>query len=1096
MRHIIKVAIAFLVTGALSLASFSTASSYPSGLSDDFLAESESAITIEEDEIQETVQGTVTDSQTGEPLPGVNIAIQGTTTGTSTDIEGNFELQVEDLTQVLVFTFIGFERKEVMIEGRTEINVELVSSVIAGDELVVVGYTIQERQNISGSVDVVDMESMARGVSGQVSRELQGRASGVSVVSSGQPGEEPNVRIRGINTFGNNAPLYVVDGVPTQNVSNLNPGDIESMQILKDGAAASIYGSRAANGVIVITTKRGQGSMQISYNGHTGYSIPESGNVWNVLSPQEMADLKWTAIENSGGNPRPDPQYGSGQTPVLPDYIRPAGAMEADVDESDYFLNPEYTDAAELGGFNQIVRANHEGTNWYEEIFSPAMTMSHELSVSGGGDQGSYLLSLSHLDQQGTLARTYNERSTIRVNTRFNINDNLRVGENISFTMVENPQSGTLTEGSAIGMSYRQQPIVPVYDVGGNYAGSAGQQLGQAQNPVAVRERTRNNESTNSRLFGNVFAEMDFLDDRFMFRTNFGGEVSSWANSSFTFPTYENAENNSTNSFSSNANKGYNWTWTNTLTFRENFGEAHSLEIIAGTEAYQNKGEQLGGTTQDYFSFNPNYTNLSTGAGTRTNYSYKYEDALLSYFGRIDYNYDSKYIFSATLRRDGSSRFLNNKWGTFPSGSVAWRISQESFMQDISWLNELRLRAGLGVMGNQMNVNPNNPHSLYAGNTSSSYYPITGSNSNIDLGFEQDRIGNPDAKWERNITGNVGFTSNLFSNRIEITAEYYWKEVRDLLYNPQLVGTAGTATVPFVNVGNMRNTGIDAKITTFGDLGRDDLSYNIGVSFTSYRNEIVRISEISEFFSQDSRRFGTDIIRNEVGQPVSSFYGYQIEGFFTSQQEIDELNASAPGGSYQTDAAVGQYRYADLTGDGQITSDDRTFLGDPNPDFTYGVDIGVNYKNFDFSAFFFGSQGNDIWNQVKWWVDFYSNFAGAKSHAALYDSWSPDNPDASLPMQTTGGGFSSSTVPNSYFVEDGSFLRLKELIVGYTLPVNVAQMISASNLRFYVQGSNLLTFTGYSGLDPEIGGGNTNFGIDEGAYASPRQILLGVNITF
>ncbi|WP_221930067.1 SusC/RagA family TonB-linked outer membrane protein [Fodinibius sediminis] len=1043
-----------------------------------------------------TVSGVVTEGATGSPLPGVNILVMGTATGTTTNGDGEYEITVDSESDTLRFSFIGYREQVVPINGRNSINITMEAETFSGEELVVVGYATQERQNISGSVASVDVEGLNQGTSGQVTKQLQGRASGVSVTSSGQPGEEPDVRIRGINTFGNNAPLYIVDGVPTQDINSINPNDIETMQVLKDASAASIYGARAANGVIVISTKKGGGDVQVNYSGYAGYSIPKQGNVWNILSPQEMAELKWAAIRNSGGNPAPDPQYGNGSEPVLPDYIRPAGEMEGDVNEDSYYLKPEYKDPAQLNEFNQIVRANKQGTDWYDEIFSPAMTMNHDLSISGGGDAGNYILTLNHYDQQGTLDRTFNRRSTIRVNTDFKISNNVRIGENLSYSFSESPQVSALSEGSAIGMSYRQQPIVPVYDIAGNFAGSAGQQLGQASNPVAQQYRTRNNEANNSRLFGNVFAEVDFADNRFQFRSNFGGEISSVTSKSFTFPEYENAENNSVNEFSVNGSKGYNFTWSNTLTFQEDFNDVHSLEVLLGTEAYHNEGQNFGGSSQGYFSFNPNYTNLSTGSGNRTNYSYEYEDGLLSVFGRIDYNYDSKYILSATLRRDGSSRFENYQWGMFPAGSVGWRVSQESFMQDISWISELRLRAGYGVMGNQLNVDPNNPYNLYVGDNASSFYPINASNSDVQQGFEQSRIGNPDAKWEKNISGNIGVETTLFNDKLEIVAEYYWKDVKDLLFNPRLVGTAGTATPPYVNVANMKNRGIDAMVTTLGNIGSEDLQYNVSLTFTSYENEIVKISEISEYFSQDSRRFGSDIIRNEVGQPISSFYGYQIEGFFNSQSELDQANAGAPDGSFQTDAAVGTFRYADLNGDGEITADDRTFLGDPNPDFTYGLDIGLNYKRFDLNAFLYGSQGNDIWNQVRWWTDFYSNFAGAKSHAALYNSWTPENTNASLPLQTTGGGFSTSTVPNSYFVEDGSYLRMKELVLGYTFPERLTEKISASRLRLYVQASNLFTITGYSGIDPEIGGGSTNFGIDEGAYASTRQFLLGLNLSF
>jgi len=1042
-----------------------------------------------------TVSGTVTEQSTSNPLPGVNILVVGTTNGTATNTDGQYQVNANSPNDSLRFSYIGYQEKIVPINGRHNINVTLSPSTFSGQEVVVVGYSSQERQNISGSVDIVDVDNLTTGTSGDVSKQLQGRASGVNVISSGQPGEDPMVRIRGINTFGNNSPLYIVDGVPTQSINNLNPDDVESMQVLKDAAAASIYGSRASNGVIIITTKNGGNEgVKVEYKGYASYDVPKGGNVWNILSPQEMADLKWQAIRNSGGNPAPDPQYGSGSEPVLPDYILPAGAMEGDIDPSSYYVVPEYSDAQLVNTFHQIVRANKSGTNWYDQIFSPALSMNHELAVSGGGENGSFRVSFSHLDRQGTLDRTYNRRSSIRANTQFNVNDNIRIGENMTFTVQQSPQVNALSEGSPIGMAYRSQPIIPVYDIKGNFAGSAGPQLGQARNPVAMLYRRRNNSAKNSRLFGNAFAEVDFLDN-FTFKTNLGGELSSGTNHSFTYPEYENAENNTVNSFNANSSYGYNWIVTNTLDYKEMLGKVHSVEILLGTEAYQNRGQVVGGSTNDFFSFNPYYTNLSTGSGNKTNYSYIYDQRLLSLFGRVDYSYDNKYIFSATLRRDGSSKFENYKWGMFPAGSFAWRISQENFMKNVKWISDLRIRVGYGIMGNQLNVDPNNPYTLFAGNPASSYYPRTGSNNSVQLGFEQSRIGNPDAKWEKNKSGNIGIDATLFQDKLNITAEYYWKDIQDLLYNPELIGTAGTASQPYINVGNMKNKGVDATISTNGTLG-GAWQYNASVNFTSYNNKIARIANNIEYFNQDSRRFsGSYIIRNEVGHAVSSYYGYKIDGFFNSQSEIDNLNASSPNGLYQNDARVGVYRYADINGDGQITPDDRTFLGNPNPDFTYGINFGLNFKNFDFSTFIYGSQGNDIWNQVKWWTDFYADFAGAKSKAALYDSWTPNNHDASLPIQSTGGGFSVSTVPNSYFVEDGSYLRVKNVILGFTLPNNVLSKVGISRLRLYAQVSNLFTITGYSGLDPEIGGTSTDFGIDEGSYASSRQFLFGINLS-
>lgn len=1045
-----------------------------------------------------TVSGTVTDQVTGEPLPGVNISVQGTTTGTTTNADGEYELSVPNLNETLLFTFIGYATATVDIDGRTTINVQLEPTTISGEELVVVGYGTQRAQDLTGSVSVVDVGDMAQLPETQVAEQLQGQASGVSVISSGQPGEEPSVRIRGFNTFGNNEPLYVVDGVPTQNINDLNSNDIESMQVLKDAAAASIYGSRASNGVIVITTKKGSGNVQVNYDAYYGYQVPKSGNVWNILTPQEMADASWIAQRNAGQDPS-HPQYGDGEEPVLPDFIDPPGSMEEEVDVSNYYINPNYTDPSELGEFVYYTRANKEGTNWFDEIFDPAGSMSHNISVSGGGDMGNYLFSFNYLDQQGTLMEQYNKRYTVRANTEFDVSDNIRIGENISFSVTDNPQFGTLDEGGPIGMSYREQPIIPVYDVMGNFAGTHAEGLGNPENPVANAYRTRNNDYKNNRLFGNMYAEVDVWEDRITLRTSFGGEYFSGSGHSFIYPAYENSENATTNQYNADSYYGYNYTWTNTLTFEESLNDLHNFKVVLATEAYKNKGQSLGGSTQDFFSFDPNFTNLSTGSGTKTNYSSRYENTLFSLISRVDYNYDDRYLLSGTLRRDGSSKFLNNQWGLFPAGSVGWRLTEEDFFPESDVFTDLKVRAGYGIMGNELNVDPNNPYTLFAPSDVGTYYPIDGSNSGTTLGFSQSRIGNPDAKWEKNISTNIGVDATLFDGKVKLTADYYQKDVQDLLYNPSLPATAGSAAQPYVNVGNMTNNGLDASLTLLGDI-TDELQYNTKVTFTTYNNEIKKISDDVTYFEQAFNRFGASgIVRNAVGHPVSSYYGYQIEGFWDDEQEI----ANGPS---QDGAAVGRFRYQDTDGDGEITPDDRTFLGNPNPDFTYGINFGLNYKAFDFSMFWYGSQGNDVWNQVKWWTDFYGNFAGAKSNTMLHDSWTPDNPDASAPILEAASSFSSNEVQNSYYVEDGSYLRMKNVQLGYTLPSNILSGSGISSLRVYVQAANLVTVTNYSGPDPEVGynagggaeagGAPTAFGIDEGSYPTARQFRVGISLSY
>lgn len=1043
------------------------------------------------------VKGTVYDADNGETIPGVNVLEQGTSNGTITDLDGSFTLEVAD-NAVLVFSFVGYMTQEVAVQGQSTINVRLSADVTALEEVVVVGYGTQRKQDMTGAVSVVKTDELIQQPTAQLTNQLQGRVSGVTITGSGQPGEPSRITIRGLNTFGNNEPLYIVDGIASSGINDINPNDVESMQVLKDAASASIYGSRAANGVIIITTKKGKGKVNVNYAGYAGVQTVQKGNPWNILSPQEMAELKFMALRNTNPNaPINDDQYGSGPDPVLPNYIAPVGANT--VDESLYNVNPFYSDPSELNSFYRIVKANKEGTNWFQEIFNPASIQSHDIAVSGGSDQGSYFFSMNYFDQQGTLMNTYLKRYTLRSNTSFNITENLRIGENLAVSYTDNPRIDARSEGSAIGMAMRQQPIIPVYDIHGNFAGSFGSGLGNARNPVAIQERIKNNRGENTRLFGNVYAELDLLRN-FTARTSFGGQIANSSWNSFTYPEYENAENNSQNRYNEAASNNFNWTFTNTLTYKNNFNELHDLTVLVGSESYKNTGREVGGGTLGYFSFDPNFTTLSTGAGTQTNYSSRYSDALFSLFARIDYGFSEKYLFGATLRRDGSSRFLNTRYGFFPSVSAGWRISEEGFMSGTSWLDDLKIRGGYGIMGNQTNVNPANAFTTYGSSRTTSYYPIGG--VTIVEGFQQTRIGNPDAEWEKNINANIGIDASLFQGRIQLSADYYRKDIDDLLYTPELIGSAGTASPPAVNIAKMTNQGLDVDLSGYFDLTKD-LKLNTTLTFTSYTNEIVNIADGVNNFDVEGRRFnGSTLVRNQVGHSVGQFFGYEIVGFWNTQAEIDAANEQARSQTgnanavYQESMGVGRFRYADQDGNNIITANDRTFLGSPHPDFSYGINIGLDYKNWDFSMFLYGVHGNEVWNNVKWWTDFYSSFAGAKSHTALYDSWTPQNHNATAPIQEVTGSFSTANVPNSYFVENGSYLRARQMQLGYRFAPSMLQRVGISNLRLYVQAANLFTITGYSGLDPELGRGgtDTSFGIDEGSYPNQKQFIFGLNI--
>ncbi len=1063
--------------------------------------------------VQGTIMGTVTDSLSGEPLPGVNVVILGTQQGASTDASGRYTIPgVSSGTYDVQASFIGFATRiargiEVVDGEITIVDFQLSEQAIQLDQIVTVAYGEQRRRDVTGSISTIDVDDLSMQAQPMVENLMQGLASGVNVSSTGQPGEQPKVTIRGLNTFGDSTPLYVVDGVPTQDISDLNPNDIQSLQVMKDAGAASIYGARAANGVVVITTRRGRvdGGLTVNYDSYFGWQAPPSGNVWNLLSPLEQAEVEWLAIQNTGGNPSPHPLYGDGSQPRLPDYINPGGLMEGDpgVDPRLYYVNPLYTDAAELNSFYQIIPANKEGTNWYEEIFSTSPISSNNISISGGGANSSFMLGFNYLNQQGTLMNTYLERYTARVNTQFHIRDWLRVGENLSYSIAQNPRlSAGQGSENAIGMTYRMHPIIPVYDIMGNLAGTNGDAPGAAKNPVGQMHRTRDNRNQVHRLFGNVYAEIDLLPS-LTFRSSFGGDLRSGLQSVITYPEYENTLNVVTNAYGETSTYRQEWTATNALTYRNTFGRSHAFEALLGGEVFEGTSRSLSGSTQSYFILDPDFLNLSTGSGERTNSSFRGTEGLVSVFGRINYSFADKYLIETTLRRDGSSKFRTHRYGWFPSITAGWRISQESFMNSISWLSDLKLRGGYGVMGNQLNVATDNAYTLFSGSQTASFYDIAGTSSDLVLGFRQARVGNPDAKWEKNENMNVGVDLSILDYRLHLTADYYRKDTRDLLYNKALIGAAGTATAPYVNVGHIKNDGIDLSLEGISQL-TSDLRLDVNLNFTTYNNEIVKIAEGEEYFETETRRFGTAIIRNEVGHPISSYYGFQIDGFWNTDTEMQQANAAAqqatgnPSAVYQADMGLGRFRYRDVDGDGLITPEDRVFLGDPHPDFTYGATLGLNYKNIDLSLFLYGVQGAQIWNNVKWFTDFSNSFPGPRSYTALYESWTPDNPDAKVVRQEQAGSFSSNGVPNSYYVEDGSYLRLKSVVLGYEMPASLISRAGLRRLRLYVQGTNLFTITGYSGIDPEIGGrGNpTGFGIDEGVYTPVRQYTFGVNLSF
>ncbi len=1022
---------------------------------------------------QITIKGQVT-AEGDEALPGVTVVVDGTVTGTITDIDGNFEINVPNQSAVLSFSFVGYKTQKVAVGSQTTINVLLAADVMGIDEVVVTGYSVQRKRDLTGAVAIINAEELTAQPTGNVANQLQGRTAGVTVTGSGEPGESSSVRIRGFSSFENNDPLYIVDGVPTQDISNINPNDVESMSVLKDAGAASIYGSRASNGVIIVTTKKGEGGVKVNYNMYYGTQLAGKGPVDDLLTTEEYAQLQWLVYENDGIT-ETHPIYGasSNASPTLPSW------------------------------------AAH--TDWYDVLTDNAPIQNHDISLSGGNDKARFFAGLGYFDQQGIFIENWSKRYSARFNSEFKVfGDKLTVGENASITHRSGVGVANLQEGSPLQLGvYRQQSIIPhvipegttivggatshTY-VPGDFGGTGiAPRLGNARNIYAQLLRDADDISQNLNFTGSMYANLE-LAPGLNLKTTFGGSYYTNYYVNYTFATYENSENTATPTFQEGAGYGGNWTSSTQLSYAKVIGD-HNISALVGYE--RNKygiGRNMSGTRADYFSNEVDFRTLSNGATIiNAASSANTPVSLASEFGKLDYTYKEKYILSATIRRDGSSVFNEEKrYGIFPAFAGGWQLGDEAFMQSIDFISSLKIRGSWGTMGNQLAVSPMNAYYLYGGTARTSYYDIGGTFNSSVQGFRLTRIGNPDAQWETNTTTDVGFEALLFKGKIGLVFDWYSKQTTDLLYNPELPATSGTATAPYVNIASMSNKGFDIELRYKDHVG--DLDFELSGTITTVNNEITKIAEGVDYFDTDvNNRQSGSFNRNMVGHPMSAFYGYQVVGLFQSDSDV----ASSP---TQDGAAPGFFKFQDTDEDGTITDADRTWIGDPNPDFTYGLNIALNYKNFDLTAFFYGSQGNDIYNFNRFFLDFWPSFQGQKSKDLLYNSWTPTNTTATTPKASNTSSFSTNTQTASYYVEDGSYLRLKNLTLGYTLPQSLLSKVNIGSARVYVQGVNLLTFTKYSNLDPEIGVnadyGDRAYGVDSGNYPTVKQFIFGLNVSF
>ncbi len=1046
---------------------------------------------------QRTITGSVTNAD-GEPVPGVSIIVHGTIIGTITDVNGNYSLDLPGDARILVFTFLGMKTVEETLGDRSTVDVILETDLYGLEEVIVIGYGTQVKEAVTGSVSTVNADVLEKIPTSNIIQKMQGRVTGVHIINDHRPGGDATIRIRGLGTINDNAPLYIVDNVPiiisneVQNragLSQINPNDIASISVLKDASSTGIYGARGANGVIIITTKRGKpGKPKIDFTAR--YGINKYATKFDLLNTPEHAELQWLVAENTGSVPG-NATYGFGPQPVIPDYILPAGLSEGDpaVNPALYrFTDPEYI----------IIRANKEGTDWWEEMTHIGPETDINLSISGGTESNTYALSVGYMNEQSIFKHSSFERYSIRSNTDTKFADWLTIGENFGLSVTEGQgddhnenDERSYTIGSA-----NCQPIIPVYDIMGNFAGNNAPNTGDASNPYAGLYRNQWVSRNNLRFIGDVNAQADIFEG-LNFKTVVGLDYVGGRIKSPNLRNYEAAMSRVADELSMSSSSGIQWNWINTLNFNRSFSDMHKLGVLIGTEAVSNTHDNFGAARSGYFLTTMDYMVLGSGEGDQTNNGSGYKWTTFSYFGRLNYDLAGKYLAQATLRRDGSSRFgANERWGNFPAFSLGWRISKESFMAGTeNWLGYFKLRFGWGQSGNDL-IGNYNGFTTFGSNPSNSYYGLDGANTSSSAGFESIAFGNLDAKWETITTTNGGLDATFF-DRLTLTFDLWQRITSDMLYPMDIPDVVGQANSPSVNIGEMKNTGFDISLSYNGSAAGGDFKYNIIANVSHYKNEIIKLSdnalETIWGWSTESVGFQT---RAEVGTSFPEFYGYIVDGIFQTQPEVDaHPPAFGESGTYN---AMGHFKYRDVNGDGVINVDDRTYIGSPHPDFVAGLNLEMEYKSIDLSAFFYSSYGNEMINDVRRWID-YNVYNGNRSHDRLYNSWgSPyldNNEDATLAMADNN---SNSMAPSDHFVEDASYLRLKNLQLGYTLPNSATTRLKISSLRVYLQAVNLFTITEYSGLDPEVrarsGRQGMNMGLDFGAWPGYRQFMVGINI--
>ncbi len=981
----------------------------------------------------QTVKGTVSDSQG--PLPGVNVFLKESSKGTTTDFDGNFVLQDVSKGATLVFSYIGYKPQEVIVSG-ADLNVTMQEDAQALEEVVVVGYGVQKKKDLTGSISSISTDDIQKTNTVSLDQAIQGRAAGVTVSgTSGAPGASPTVRIRGTGTVNNSDPLYVIDGVPINDIANFNMADAASIDVLKDASATAIYGSRGANGVILIETKKGsKRKTTVSYNVYTG--VQNKIDNLDVLTGPQWAMLVNEANTNDG-------------TAIDPELANP-GAL------------PTY--------------------NWKDAAYRSGFIQDHQLSISGGSEKSTYYISYGYISQDGILKESGYSRHNFRVNNTYQVGKKIKVGHNIQYSNSDRtsvPEVGGNPWQRAAFVGYVTDPVSPIYAPDGSLGIPGYSSAINALGLVEYGKRNRKKES----FFGNLFVELD-LAEGLKFKSNYGLEITNVKSDNyvpeyFVGPTY----NSPVSSYTLSRSENRVMVLSNTLNYLKVFKDKHNFNALLGQEIQNLNANNVQAERNEIPSSVANPTLGSGNVSTSTNNGGISESKLLSFFGRLNYNYDERYLITATYRFDGSSRFgENQRWGKFPSVALGWNVHNEHFY-NIGFLNQLKFRAGWGETGNQNIPNSSTFNTL---NLNTNY--IYGADQVTTVGAAPLRPGNQDLKWETTVTKNVGVDLGLFNNSLTLTADYFIKNTTDLLLAIPILNTAGYKTSPYGNAGDIENKGFELTANYRKSFG--DFSFNLGGNISFVKNKVISLADDGILIGSNRSK---DYSRTEAGHPIASFYGYEMIGIFQTQDEVDN-SAVLP------KTQPGDVKYRDLNDDGIINDDDRKYIGSPFPDYTYGMNLDMNYKQFDFSMFFQGSQGNDILNHTIYWLE---ADLGTNMSTNMLNRWTGEGTSNTLPRVTFANNGVNMPKSSSRYVKDGSYLRLKNVQLGYSLPQDMLDKTPISSLRIYLAAQNLLTFTKYEGMDPEVGVDTSDngtspldIGIDNGLYPSARTFTLGLNIKF